>query len=116
MCYRLFEYMDRKLLLETPSEQARLLQDCQKVIPEMVDIKLSQEDFPQLEQDNLPELSLEETNKTIGNNSEGGSSACYLNNGTDAAGYSSFCVRVCLCLCLLRASPVFSFGIFTVDV
>ncbi|KAI5408178.1 hypothetical protein KIW84_054131 [Lathyrus oleraceus] len=37
-------YMDRKMKLESPSEQSRLLSEIPKVIPEMVDTNLSPED------------------------------------------------------------------------
>ncbi|CAK7328586.1 unnamed protein product [Dovyalis caffra] len=44
--FTLFEYLEKKKLLETPDEQTRLLLDIPKVIAEELEVELVPEDFP----------------------------------------------------------------------
>nr|XP_012569745.1 kinesin-like protein KIN-5C [Cicer arietinum] len=58
------QYMDRKLKLESPSEQSRLLSEIPKVIPEMVYTNMSPKDSSskgKLDQNDLPELATGDT-------------------------------------------------------
>ncbi|XP_073226041.1 uncharacterized protein At5g08430-like isoform X2 [Cicer arietinum] len=60
----LAQYMDRKLKLESPSEQSRLLSEIPKVIPEMVYTNMSPKDSSskdKLDQNDLPELATGDT-------------------------------------------------------
>ncbi|KAK4278095.1 hypothetical protein QN277_015987 [Acacia crassicarpa] len=77
----LSEYMDRKLLLQTQSEQSRLLNDRPKIIPDVLHIKSSQEpedtpskDKPEatpckdkLEQNGFPKFAPGEPRTPLGN-------------------------------------------------
>lgn len=81
--------MDKKLKLQTPSEQSRLLSDIPKVIPEMVDNNLSPEGSPRkdrLEQNGLPELAMEKTSNSGGCYPKHSSFARWLNNTTGLPG------------------------------
>ncbi|QHO56086.1 uncharacterized protein At5g08430 isoform X5 [Arachis hypogaea] len=81
----LFEYMDRKTKLETPSEQSRLLSDIPKVIPETVDVKSSPEASPRkdgIEQNDLLEFAIGETHNSIGLDSNHNGFASHLNRSS----------------------------------
>ncbi|XP_057430547.1 uncharacterized protein At5g08430-like isoform X2 [Lotus japonicus] len=84
----LSDYMDRKLKLETPLEQTRLLSNIPNVIPEIADSNLSPEGSPRedkLEQNGLPDLAIGETSVSGGCYSKHSSFARYLNK-IDVAG------------------------------
>nr|XP_025643139.1 uncharacterized protein At5g08430 isoform X2 [Arachis hypogaea] len=81
----LFEYMDRKTKLETPSEQSRLLSDIPKVIPEIVDVKSSPEASPRkddIEQNDLLEFAIGEAHNSIGLDSNHNGFASHLNRSS----------------------------------
>ena len=85
--------MDRKMKLETLSEQLRLLSDIPKVIPEIVDAKPSPEGSPSkdnIEQNDMLELATAETCNSVGRNSKHSGFACHLNDTTDVAGLPGF--------------------------
>jgi hypothetical protein len=85
--------MDQKQKLESPSEQSRLLSEIPKVIPEMVDTNLSPDDSSRkdkLEQNDLPELAIEETYNSVEQSSTHGGFAQCLDKRTDVLGLSGF--------------------------
>ncbi|MED6137722.1 hypothetical protein PIB30_067586 [Stylosanthes scabra] len=76
--------MDRKMKLETPSEQSRLLSDIPKVIPEMVVTKSSPEGSPRKDdndQNDLLEFAIGETHNPIELHSRQNGFASPLNDG-----------------------------------
>ncbi|XP_019419914.1 PREDICTED: uncharacterized protein At5g08430-like isoform X2 [Lupinus angustifolius] len=85
----LAEYIEQKLKLQTASEQSRLLSDIPKVIPEIVDSKLSQKNPPRndrREGNGLPELAMGKTSNSVGRYPKHNAFACWPHNTTDVAG------------------------------
>ncbi|CAL0301391.1 unnamed protein product [Lupinus luteus] len=84
----LAEYIERKLKLQTASEQSRLLSDIPKVIPEIVDSKLSPKNSPRndrLEGNGLPELAMGKTSNSVGRYPKHNAFARWPHNTTDVA-------------------------------
>ncbi|XP_027334797.1 zinc finger CCCH domain-containing protein 19-like [Abrus precatorius] len=85
---RIDQYMDRKLKLETPLEQSRLLSDIPKVIAEIVETNVSTESSPvkdKIEQNGLSELAIGENCNSVGLYPKHGGSAHCPNNRTYVA-------------------------------
>ncbi|XP_058787778.1 uncharacterized protein At5g08430-like isoform X1 [Vicia villosa] len=61
----LAQYIDRKMKLESPSEQTRLLSEIPKVIPEMVDTREDSSREDKLEQNDLSELAIGENCSSV---------------------------------------------------
>ncbi|KAJ6979377.1 hypothetical protein NC653_027510 [Populus alba x Populus x berolinensis] len=82
------EYMDRKLLLQTPVEQTRLLQEVPEVIADEIEVQSACKDMSRKdEQTELPKSALKGTSPPPKRSSEGiikGSSCC-LDDGANGA-------------------------------
>lgn len=82
------EYLDRKLLLQTPVEQTRLLQEVPEVIADEIEVQSACKDMSRKdEQTDLPKSALKGTSPPPKRSSEGikGSSCC-LDDGANGAG------------------------------
>lgn len=90
LLYTLAEYMDSLLLLQTPSEQSRLLNEIPQVIPDEVEpepaCEESTEKAEEEHNDDLPESFPERASKDISCSLTGNGKFRYLNDLADTTG------------------------------
>ncbi|XP_057977660.1 uncharacterized protein At5g08430-like isoform X2 [Malania oleifera] len=82
----LFEYMERRQLLQTSSEQLRLLRDVPKVIAEVTELELASEDYPKNDEqgcDDLTKSALARIPKNSINNSDDKESSTFVIGSKD---------------------------------
>lgn len=111
--------MDRKMLLQKPSEQSRLLHEVPEVIADVLEAELTFEDSSRKDKQGcLPELA-PGTTELPSTDLKGKGTSCYTNGGKYPAGSLSFdfydkklcacIIKTCICLCELCTS-VYSCG------